>query len=156
MHDTGEAKITVQGVPDRPGIAAAIFRPVADEGISVDTIVQNVSKDGLADVSFTVPKADLPHAATVIDRVAGEVGAERFTTDDGIATVSLVGAGMKSHPGVQANMFSALAEAGINIEMISTSSIRITCVVRAEDVEAAVKALHARFALSEQAVVREH
>jgi aspartate kinase len=156
VHDTGEAKITVQGVPDRPGIAAAIFRPVADEGISVDTIVQNVSKDGLADVSFTVPKADLSHAATVIDRVAGEVGAERFTTDDGVATVSLVGAGMKSHPGVQADMFSALAEAGINIEMISTSSIRITCVIRAEDVEASVKALHARFALSEQAVVREH
>jgi aspartate kinase len=156
VHDTGEAKITVQGVPDRPGVAAAIFRAVADEGISVDTIVQNVSKDGLADVSFTVPKDDLPHAATVMERVAGEVGAERFTTDDGIATVALVGAGMKSHPGVQADMFSALAEAGINIEMISTSSIRITCVIRAEDVQRAVKALHVRFALSEQAVVREH
>ncbi|MGH2657784.1 MAG: aspartate kinase [Actinomycetota bacterium] len=156
VHDTGEAKITVQGVPDRPGIAAAIFRAVADEGINVDTIVQNVSKDGLADVSFTVPKDDLPHAATVMEGLVKEIGAERHTTDDGIATVSLVGAGMKTHPGVQAEMFSALAEAGINIEMISTSSIRITCVVRADDVESAVKALHARFALSDQAVVREH
>jgi aspartate kinase len=156
VHDTGEAKITVQGVPDRPGIAATIFRAVAAEGINVDTIVQNVSKDGLADVSFTVPKDDLPHAATVMEGVVKEVGAERHTADDGIATVSLVGAGMKTHPGVQAGMFSALADAGINIEMISTSSIRITCVIRADDVEEAVRALHARFALSEQAVVREH
>ena len=156
VHDTGEAKITLQGVPDRPGIAATIFRAVADEGINVDTIVQNVSKDGLTDLSFTVPKDDLSHAAAVMEGVVKEVGAERHTTDDRIATVSLIGAGMKTHPGVQADMFSALAEAGINIEMISTSSIRITCVIRADDVEEAVRALHARFALSEQAVVREH
>jgi aspartate kinase len=156
VHDTGEAKITIQGVPDRPGVAAAIFRAVADEGINVDTIVQNVSKGGLADVSFTVPKDDLPHAARVMEGLVKEIGAERHTTDDGIAKVSLVGAGMKTNPGVQADMFEALAEAGINIEMISTSSIRITCVVRADDVEAAVKALHARFALSDEAVVREH
>ena len=156
VHDTSEAKITVEGVPDRPGIAAAIFRAVADEGIGVDTIVQNVSRDGRTDVSFTVPKDDLGHARTVMERVAPEVGAQRYTADDGIAKVSLVGAGMKSHPGVQADMFSALADADINIEMISTSSIRITCVVRAGDVDAAVRALHERFALSDEAVVREH
>jgi aspartate kinase len=156
VHDTSEAKITVEDVPDRPGIAAAIFRAVADEGIGVDTIVQNVSRDGRSDVSFTVPKDDLAHARQVMDRVSPEVGAARYSADDGIAKVSLVGAGMKSHPGVQAEMFSALAEAGINIEMISTSSIRITCVIRASDVEAAVRALHARFSLSDEAVVREH
>ena len=156
VHDTSEAKITVEGVPDRPGIAAAIFRAVADEGIGVDMIVQNVSRDGRTDVSFTVPKDDLGHARTVMERVAPEVGAQRYTADDGIAKVSLVGAGMKSHPGVQADMFSALADAEINIEMISTSSIRITCVVRAADVDGAVRALHERFALSDEAVVREH
>jgi aspartate kinase len=156
VHDTSEAKITVEGVPDRPGIAAAIFRAVADEGIGVDTIVQNVSRDGRSDVSFTVPKDDLGHARTVMEQVAPEVGAQRYTADDGIAKVSLVGAGMKSHPGVQADMFSALARADINIEMISTSSIRITCVIRAADVDGAVRALHERFALSDEAVVREH
>jgi aspartate kinase len=156
VHDTSEAKITLEDVPDRPGIAAAIFRAVADEGIGVDTIVQNVSRDGRTDVSFTLPKEDLAHARQVMDRVASEVGAVRYSDDDGIAKVSLVGAGMKSHPGVQADMFSALAEAEINIEMISTSSIRITCVIRAADVESAVRALHARFSLSDQAVVREH
>ena len=156
VHDTSEAKITVEDVPDRPGIAAAIFRAVADEGIAVDTIVQNVSREGRTDVSFTVPREDLAHARTVMDRVAAEVGAARYSADDDIAKVSLVGAGMKTHPGVQADMFAALAEAGINIEMISTSSIRITCVIRASDVERAVRALHDRFALSDQAVVREH
>jgi aspartate kinase len=156
VHDTSEAKITVEDVPDRPGIAAAIFRAVAEEGIGVDTIVQNVSRDGRTDVSFTVPKDDLAHARQVMDGAASEVGAARYSADDRIAKVSLVGAGMKSHPGVQAEMFSALADAGINIEMISTSSIRITCVIRAADVEAAVRALHARFSLSDEAVVREH
>jgi aspartate kinase len=156
VHDTSEAKITVEDVPDRPGIAAAIFRAVADEGIGVDTIVQNVSREGRTDVSFTVPREDLAHARTVMDRVAAEVGAARYSADDDIAKVSLVGAGMKTHPGVQADMFAALAEAGINIEMISTSSIRITCVIRAGDIERAVRALHDRFALSDQAVVREH
>ena len=156
VHDTSEAKITVEDVPDRPGIAAAIFRAVADEGIAVDTIVQNVSREGRTDVSFTVPRDDLAHARTVMDRVAAEVGGARYSADDDIAKVSLVGAGMKTHPGVQADMFAALAEAGINIEMISTSSIRITCVIRAAEVERAVRALHDRFALSDQAVVREH
>ena len=156
VHDTSEAKITLEDVPDRPGIAAAVFRAVADEAINVDTIVQNVSREGTTDISFTVPKTDVPHAGQVMQRVVDEVGAGRYTTDDGIAKVSLVGAGMKTHPGVAADMFSALAEADINIEMIATSPIRISCVIRADDVERAVQTLHARFALSDEAVVREH
>ena len=154
VHDVSEAKITLQNVPDRPGIAAAVFRAVADEAINVDTIVQNVSHDGSTDISFTVPKADVPHAKQVMQAVIEEIGAAGYTTDEGIAKVSLVGAGMKTHPGVAADMFSALADADINIEMISTSPIRISCVIRADDVEAAVKALHAKFELSE--AVREH
>ncbi|HEX2031780.1 MAG TPA: aspartate kinase [Actinomycetota bacterium] len=155
-HDASEAKVTVEDVPDRPGVAATIFRAIADEGIGVDMIVQNVSKDGRTDVSFTVPNDDLPRARGVMDRVVPQVGAPRYTADDGVAKVSLVGAGMKTHPGVQADMFSALADAGINIEMISTSSVRITCVVRAADVERAVAALHERFSLSDEAAVRKH
>jgi aspartate kinase len=156
VHDTSEAKITLEDVPDRPGIAAAVFRAVADEAINVDTIVQNVSKDGSTDISFTVPKTDLPHAKQLMQRVVAEVGAARYTTDDGIAKVSLVGAGMKTHPGIAADMFGALADADINIEMIATSPIRISCVIRADDVEGAVKALHSKFALSDEATVREH
>jgi aspartate kinase len=156
VHDTSEAKITLEEVPDRPGIAAAVFRAVADEAINVDTIVQNVSKEGHTDISFTVPKDDVPHASTLMQRIVAEVGAARYSTDDGIAKVSLVGAGMKTHPGIAADMFSALADADINIEMISTSPIRISCVIRADDVEGAVQALHSKFALSEENVVREH
>ena len=156
VHDTSEAKITLEDVPDRPGIASAIFRAVAEEGINVDMIVQNVSREGTTDVSFTVPKEDLAHAVRVMEGVAKEVGAVRFDTDDGIAKVALVGAGMKTHPGVAADMFSALAEADINIEMISTSPIRIACVIRGTDVDRAVKALHERFDLAETAEAREH
>ncbi len=145
--DTDEAKVTVEEVPDRPGVAAAIFKAVAEEAINVDMIVQNVSHRGRTDVSFTVPREDLPRLAGVMERVVKEIGAARYTTDDGIAKVSLVGAGMKSHPGVAADMFEALAGAGVNIEMISTSSIRISCVVRKEDAEGAVRAVHARFGL---------
>jgi aspartate kinase len=155
-HSDSEAKVTIDGVPDRPGVAAAIFRTVADEGVSVDMIVQNVSRDGVTDVSFIVPKDDLPRARALVEGLVREIKATGFSTDDGIATVSLVGAGMKSHPAVPAEMFSALAEEGINIEMISTSSIRISCVIRAGDVDRAVRALHARFALSGEEVVREH
>ena len=155
-HDDSEAKVTLEDVPDRPGVAAAIFRAVAEEGINVDMIVQNVAKVGKTDVSFTVSKEDLDHARQICEKVAQEVGAARFTTDADLAKVSLVGAGMKTHPGVQAEMFSALAEEGINIEMISTSSIRITCMIRAKDVERAVRTLHARFSLADEAVAREH
>jgi aspartate kinase len=153
--DDSEAKITIENVPDRPGVAATIFRAIADEGVNVDMIVQNVSHRGRTDVSFTAPRADLPRIGPVMERVIREVGAVRFSLDQSVAKVSLVGAGMKSHPGVAADMFAALAEEGINIEMISTSSIRISCVIRAEDAERAVRAVHARFALPEEAVARE-
>jgi aspartate kinase len=155
-HDESDAKITVRNVPDRPGVVAAIFQAVAAEGVNVDMIVQNVSKDGRTDVSFTVPKADLLHARSVIERVGTEVKAEGFSTDDEIAKVSLVGAGMRSQPGVAADVFSALADEGINVEMITTSPIRISCVVRASDVVRAAQVLHDRFSLGEDAVLREH
>lgn len=145
--DTDEAKVTLEEVPDRPGVAAAIFKAVAAEGVNVDMIVQNVSHAGRTDVSFTVPRADLTRLKASLDRIVEEIGAPRYATDDGIAKVSLVGAGMKSHSGVAAEMFDALASEGINIEMISTSSIRISCVIRKEDAERAVRAIHARFGL---------
>jgi len=145
--DDGEAKVTIDQVPDRPGIAAAIFKAVAAEGINVDMIVQNVSHDGRTDLSFTVPKEDVPRLEAVLVGLVSDIGAGRYTTDDGIAKLSLVGAGMRSSPGVAADMFDALAAEGINIEMISTSSIRISCVVRAHDAERAVRAVHQRFGL---------
>jgi aspartate kinase len=156
-HDTSEAKVTIVRVPDRPGIAAKIMRGIADHGINVDMIVQNVSHQGTTDISFTVPKDDLAGAMVVLEKVASEVGAAEVVTDSDIAKVSLVGAGMKSSPGVAAGMFEALADAGVNIEMISTSTIRISCVVRASDVRTAVSAIHDRFQLSQEADFRhEH
>jgi aspartate kinase len=148
-HDTSEAKVTVTNAPDEPGIAAKLFRSLADENVNIDMIVQNVSQAGLTDISFTVPKADLDAALAVCRAHIADISAGDVLTDDGIAKVSLVGAGMKTHPGVSAEMFETLAEHGINIEMISTSPIRITCVVRAERVEDAVQALHRAFALGE-------
>jgi aspartate kinase len=153
--DDSEAKITLEDVPDQPGVAAAIFRSLADEGVNVDMIVQNVSHHGHTDVSFTSPRDDLPRIRATMDRVVDQVGALRYTLDDGIAKVSLVGAGMKSHPGVAADMFAALAGEGINIEMISTSSIRISCVIRASDAERAVKAVHAKFDIGGETAARE-
>ncbi|MGH2694880.1 MAG: aspartate kinase, partial [Actinomycetota bacterium] len=147
-HDTSEAKVTIMGVPDRPGIAARVFRPLADESINIDMIVQNISSQGRTDISFTLPKDDLRRAKPILDATATEVGATGVQADPDIAKVSLVGAGMKTHPGVAADMFDALSEAGINIEIISTSSIRVSCVVRAGDVEGAVQAIHDRFRLS--------
>ncbi|HEX4906755.1 MAG TPA: aspartate kinase [Acidimicrobiales bacterium] len=146
-HDTSEAKITVARVPDRPGIAARLFRTLADGKVNLDMIVQNVSHDGTTDISFTVPKTDLAAAIEACQSHSAELGAAEVVADDGIGKVSLVGAGMKSHPGVSATMFETLADNGINIEMISTSPIRITCVVRAEQVEAAVQCLHKAFDL---------
>jgi aspartate kinase len=145
--DTEEAKVTLDEVPDRPGIAASIFKAVAAEGIHVDMIVQNVSHDGRTDLSFTVPRADLTRVNAVLDGIVTDIGALRYETDDAIAKLSLVGAGIKSNPGVAADMFDALAAEGINIDMISTSSIRISCVIRAEDGERAVRAVHQRFGL---------
>jgi aspartate kinase len=145
--DAEEAKVTLEEVPDRPGIAASIFKAVAADGINVDMIVQNVSHEGKTDVSFTVPREDLARLERLLSGVVKDVGAFRFSTDGEIAKISLVGAGMKSHPGVAAEMFDALASEGVNIEMISTSSIRISCVVRAADAERAVQAIHTRFGL---------
>jgi aspartate kinase len=147
-HDTTEAKVTVTGVPDRPGIAARLFRALADGAVNVDTIVQNTSLHGTTDISFTVPKTDLALSMDVARALAPDIGAGEVTADDAIAKVSLVGAGMRSHPGVSATMFEVLADAAINIEMISTSSIRLSCVVRAERVEEAVRLLHEAFELS--------
>ncbi len=147
-HDTSEAKVTITGVPDRPGIAARVFRSLADRDVNVDTIVQNVSQHGTTDISFTVPKTELDVAMEVTRSLAPEIGAGEVLADDGVAKVSLVGAGMRSHPGVSATMFETLAEAAINIDMISTSTIRISCVVRADRVEEAVRLLHRAFGLS--------
>jgi len=153
--DDEEAKVTLDEVPDRPGIAASIFKAVAAEGIHVDMIVQNVSHDGRTDLSFTVPRQDLPRLDAVLSSIVADVGALNYETDDGIAKLSLVGAGIKSNPGVAADMFDALAAEGINIEMISTSSIRISCVIRAEDAERAVRAVHQRFGLDGQTLAEE-
>lgn len=147
-HDVSEAKVTVTGVPDRPGLAARLFRALADRNVNVDMIVQNTSLHGTTDISFTVPSVDLATSSEVAEGLVGELGATGVSTDSGVARVSLVGAGMKTHPGVTALTFETLAAAGINIEMISTSSIRISCMVRAEAVEDAVRALHAAFDLA--------
>ena len=145
--DTSEAKVTVGGVPDRPGIAATLFRELANHGINVDMIVQNTGANGMTDISFTVAKTDLGAARETCLYVQKLIGAAEVTTDDNIGRVSLVGAGMKSSPGVTALMFETLSDNGINIEMISTSSIRISCVVRADRVVDAVRHLHTAFGL---------
>jgi aspartate kinase len=144
-HDTSEAKVSIIGVPDRPGIAAKVFRALADAGVNIDMIVQNVSQDGAATISFTLPKTDVPIATPILEALAKEMDAARVEHDPNVAKISLIGAGMKSHPGVAADMFDALAEAGINIEIISTSAIRVSCVISAEHVERAVQVVHARF-----------
>ncbi len=147
--DDGEAKVTLDRVPDKPGVAATVFKAIASEGISVDMIVQNVSHEGATDLSFTAPLADVPRLESVMDRVVKEVGATTYSIDGDISKVSLVGAGMKAHPGVAADLFDALAADGINIEMISTSPIRISCVIRKADAERAVRSIHARFELDQ-------
>jgi aspartate kinase len=152
--DTGEAKATILGVPDRPGVAARVFRPLADAGIHIDMIVQNVSAEGHTDISFTLPKSDLPHAEPILERLAAEVEAAGFQCDEDIGKVTLVGAGMRSHPGVAAGVFESLAEAGINIEIISTSPIRISCVVRAGELERAVQVLHEHFRLDDDVLLQ--
>ncbi|MGB8180535.1 MAG: aspartate kinase [Acidimicrobiales bacterium] len=145
--DTSEAKITVSGVPDRPGVAATLFRELADNGINVDMIVQNTSLNNFTDISFTVAKTDLESAMTACQKVQKDIGAAAVTSDDQIGRVSIVGAGMKSSPGVTALMFETLSDNGINIEMISTSSIRISCVLHADKVGDAVRHLHHAFGL---------
>jgi len=151
-YDVAEAKITILGVPDRPGIAAMVFKSLADGNINVDMILQNVSERGTTDISFTVNKEDLKRAESVVEGIVKELGAKGSTYDEGIAKVSVVGAGMRTHPGVAANMFGALAEKNINIEMISTSAIKISCVIREEHVKEAVQALHKKFDLGKEKV----
>ncbi len=146
-HDTGEGKLVIRRVPDKPGVAARIFTALAEANINIDMIVQNVSEDGTTDISCTVPLADGPRADLLLTALLPEIGAEGILFDSDVAKVSLVGAGMKTHPGVAAAMFSALSDAGVNIEMISTSTIRISVVVRAAEVSTAVQAVHDRFNL---------
>ena len=147
VTDVSEAKVTVRKVPDRPGISASLFEPLAQSNVNVDMIVQNVSSDGTTDISFTVPKADLKVAQGIVEKVAAEISAQGVTTDESIAKISLVGAGMKTSPGIAAKMFRTLADNGVNIEMISTSTIRISVVVPAADLEKAARSLHTAFGL---------
>lgn len=148
-HDLSDAKITVLAVPDKPGTAAAIFQAVADAGINMDMIVQNVSSHGSqkTDVTFTAPRADVDKAEVALRQVQAEIGFEDIETDSNIAKISLVGAGMRSHPGVSATFFKAIADAGVNVEMISTSEIRISVVTRATDAATTVQAVHSAFGL---------
>ena len=148
-HDKSEAKITIVGVPDRTGVAARIFQAIADADINIDMIVQNVSAaaTGLTDISFTLPKAEGADATAILQKLQGEVGYASIQYDDQIGKLSLVGAGMRSHPGVTATFFGALSTAGVNIEMISTSEIRISIICREADIERAVKAAHTAFEL---------
>jgi aspartate kinase len=148
IHETSEAKLTVTRLPDHPGVAASLFRSLADRNVNVDMIVQNSALDGTTDISFTVPRADLATGLDVCRAHITELGGADVLSDSGIAKVSLIGAGMKSNPGVAATVFEVLAKDDINIEMISTSPIRISCVVRADRVEDAVQALHGAFGLS--------
>jgi aspartate kinase len=145
--DTSEAKVTVTGVPDEPGVAARLFGALADRSINLDMIVQNTAIDHRTDITFTVGRDDLATTMAVCKEVGSQLGCMGVSSDDRIGRVSLIGAGMKTHPGVSAKMFKTLADAGINIELISTSSIRISCVVRADVVEDAVRRLHDAFEL---------
>ncbi|HXR26904.1 MAG TPA: aspartate kinase [Candidatus Baltobacteraceae bacterium] len=145
--DRHVAKVTLVGVPDRPGVARAVFAPLADAGINVDMIVQNVGHAGTTDLSFTIPSVDLARAGRLLEAVRRELDAAAVTTDSRVAKVSIVGAGIQNAPGYAARMFGTLADAGINIEMISTSEIRITCIIAEADLETAAQALHRAFAL---------
>ena len=151
-HDTSEAKVTVIGVPDKPGEAARIFRAVADAEVNIDMVVQNVSAaaTGLTDISFTLPKSDGTRAMALLNKLKERIGFDSLAYDDQIAKVSLIGAGMKSHPGVTAVFFEALAKVGVNAEMISTSEIRISVICRADSVKPAVQAIHTAFDLDSE------
>ncbi len=157
-HSTDEARITLLGVPDVPGIAGRIFGALAEANVNVDMILQNEpeSEGARADMSFTVPRSDLVTARATLDPIVDEMGIAETATDVEMGKVSIVGAGMRSHPGVAAKVFRTLGEEGINIEMISTSTIKVSCVIRGEQVPTAVRALHAAFELGEGAVREEH
>ena len=146
-HDRNVAKVTLVDVPDRPGVARAIFEPLAEAGINVDMIVQNVGHGGATDMSFTVPRVELARGKQVLEPLVRELGARELTTDASVGKVSIVGAGLHNAPGYAARMFGTLADAGVNIEMISTSEIRITCIIAEDELETALRALHAAFEL---------
>jgi aspartate kinase len=150
-YQTNVAKITVRSVPDRPGIAAALFEPLAKVGISVDTIVQNTSVERTTDISFTVTRADLPRALREVESVLGSIGASGVVSDSTLASVSIVGSGMQNTPGYASRMFRILAEGNINIDMITTSEIRISCIVKEDQVVEAVRLLHRGFQLDQEA-----
>tara|TARA_B110000438_G_C15771620_1_gene632171 strand:- start:739 stop:1710 length:972 start_codon:yes stop_codon:yes gene_type:complete len=148
-HDTSETKMTISGVPDRPGVAAGLFRALSDIDVNVDMIVQNTSAQGVTDISFTVPHGDLETSMSVVQGVVGDLEAVGVSSDTDVARVSVIGAGMRSNPGVAASMFETLANHEINIQMISTSAIRVSCMVAESQVEEAVNALHEVFDLAE-------
>ncbi len=154
-YNRNEARISIYGVPDKPGIAAQIFGPVGEKGIVVDMIIQTARPDGKADLTFTVPRTDYKEALEIINRVAQKLGAEKVEGDDHIAKVSIVGAGMRTHPGVATKMFETLAKHGINIMMISTSEIKISCVIDEKYTELAVRALHEAFNLENENSIKE-
>ena len=147
VHDVGEAKMTLLGVPDRPGVSALLFESLAKANVNVDMIVQNTSIDGTTDISFTLPAGDIRVAEPILHKVSAEVGAKGINQDANIVKLSLVGAGMKASPGIAAKMFRVLADNGVNIEMISTSTIRISVVVEKSKLDVAVKSLHTAFDL---------
>jgi aspartate kinase len=153
-HDRSQAKISILRVPDRPGIAAQVFGTIAERNIVVDMIVQNISRDGYTDMSFTVPRGDHARAVTALEDVARKVGAQGVVHDERVAKVSIVGVGMRSHSGVAARMFAVLAREGINIQMISTSEIAISCVIDDKYTELAVRALHDSFEVGRAGVTR--
>jgi aspartate kinase len=146
-HDRNVAKVTLVEVPDQPGVAARVFAPLADAGINVDMIVQNIGHGGATDLSFTVPQVELAKAKRILEPVARDLGFRELTTDSSVAKVSIVGAGIQNAPGYAARMFASLADAGVNIEMISTSEIRITTIIAEDALETALRALHAAFEL---------
>jgi len=146
-HDRNVAKVTIVDVPDRPGVARTIFGPLADAGVNVDMIVQNVGHGGSTDMSFTVPRAELARGKKVLEPIVRELGARELTTDASVGKVSIVGAGLHNAPGYAARMFGTLADAGVNIEMISTSEVRITCIIAEDELETALRALHDAFEL---------
>ncbi len=154
-HDTSEAKVTVVGVPDRPGVAAGMFTALADANINVDMIVQNISSEGRTDISFTLPRGEIDEATELLDGRLADIGADRVIVNPSVAKVSLIGAGMKTHPGVAARMFEALSRAGVNIQMISTSTIRVSVIIDDAQVDEAVRAVHSEFGLGADAILQE-
>jgi aspartate kinase len=149
-YNKNEARITIKNVPDQPGIAAKIFLPISDAGILVDMIIQNTSDSHLTDMTFTVMRSDYARAMEILKEVAREIGAESVTGDEDIAKISIVGVGMRNHSGIASTMFQILANEGINMEMVSTSEIKVSCVVAEKYTELAVRALHDAFALDKE------